>query len=116
LTGEIVLRGLVLVLLVPALGAVAAYRTQPPSAAMVLNGVVPLLVFAGSALAIVNNPPANVNLVGALYFVVPLGVVLACGAGIRRQRVHPALFWCTWAVNIAIVAFLFYLSFLFRIF
>jgi hypothetical protein len=36
--------------------------------------------------------------------------------GLRLRRVHPALFWFTWAVNAAILAFLFYLSFFFKIF
>jgi hypothetical protein len=116
MNGEIILRGLVLVLFIPAIGAIVAYLTGHPSTAMVFNGVVPLLVFAASALVIVSNPPTRVSVVGALYFVVPLVVLLGCGVGLRRRSVHPALFWFTWAVDVAIVAFLFYLSFVFTIF
>jgi hypothetical protein len=113
--GEIILRVLVFMLFIPAVGAVGAYVTGHPSAAMVSNGVVPLLVLLASAVAFLNNP-TTVTVGGMLYFVVPLGVVMACAAGLRRHRLHPALFWLTWAVNLAIVAFLFYLSFMFKIF
>jgi len=84
--------------------------------AMVLNGVLPLLVLIGSALVILNNPPRRISAGAALYFAVPSGVLFACSVGLRNRRLHPALFWFTWTVNLAIVAFLFYLSFLFRIF
>jgi hypothetical protein len=116
MNGENVLRGLVLVLFVPAIGAVLAYSIGHPVMAMVLNGVVPLLVFIGSALVIVTNPPIAVTVVGALYFVIPLGVLAACLVGLRLRRLPPAMFWLTWAANLVIVAFLFYLSFLFTIF
>ena len=116
MSGEIILRGLVVVLLVPAVGAMAAYVTGHPTLAMVLNGGLPLLVLVASALVMWNNPPTNVSVVAALYFACPLVVLLACSVGIRLRRMHPALFWFTWTVNVAIVAVLFYLSFLFRIF
>ena len=116
MNGEAFFRGLVIVLFFPAIGAVIAYLFGHPSVAMVLNGVLPLLVLVASALVTVSNPPTNVSLGASLYFVIPVAVLLACVAGLRVRRLHPALFWFTWAVNLAIVAFLFYLTFLFRIF
>ena len=113
---ENILKVVVLVLCIPAIGGVAAYLTGHPSAAMVLNGLVPLLVVLVSALAMLNNPPTEINLGAALYFVLPVAVLLACGVGLRARRLHPALFWFSWAVNLATVAFLFYLAFLFKIF
>ncbi len=116
MNAEVALRALVIVLFMPAIGAVAAYVTGHPSMAMALNGVLPLLVLLFSALVMLNNPPTRVSVVASLYFVIPLVVLLACWVGLRLRRPHPALFWSTWALNLATVAFLFYLSFLFRIF
>jgi len=116
MNGETILRGLVLVLFIPAVGAVVAYLTGNPATAIVLNGVLPLLVFLASALVIVTNLPATITVAGILYFTIPLAVLLASLAGFRLRRLPPALFWLTWAVNLAIVAFLCYLSFFFRIF
>jgi hypothetical protein len=116
MNGENVLRGLVLVLFVPAIGAVIAYLVGHPSRAILLNAVVPLLVFIASALVIVTNPPIAITVGGTLYFGIPLGVLLACAVGLRGRRPPPTLFWFTWAINLAIVAFLFYLSFFFTIF
>ena len=113
---RIILRGLVLVLFIPAIGAVVAYLIGHPSMAMALNGVLPLLVLFGSAVAILNNPPTEINIVATLYFAIPLAVLVMCSVGLRVRRLRPALFWLTWTVNLAMVAFLFYLSFLFRIF
>ena len=115
MNGEIILRVLVIVLFFPAVGAVLAYFGGHLALAMGLNGVLPFLVFAGSALAMLTNPPTNVSVTGAMYFAVPLAALVASVVGLRQRRLHPALFWCTWAANVAIVAFLFYLSFLFRI-
>jgi hypothetical protein len=113
---ENILKGVVLVLFMPAIGGVVAYLMGHPSVAMVLNGVVPLLVLIVSALAMLSNPPTEINFAAALFFVFPLAVLLACAAGLRARRLHPALFWFSWAVNLATVAFLFYLAFLFKIF
>ena len=103
-------------LFIPAIGATVAYLTGHPSMAMVLNGVLPLLVLIGSAVAILNNPPAEISVVAALYFAIPLVVLIGCSVGLRLRRLRPALFWFTSAVNLAMVTFLFYLSFLFKIF
>ena len=116
MNGETILRGLVLVLFIPAIGAVAAYLMGNPATAIVLNGVLPLLVFVASALVIVTNLPTTITAAGALYFVIPLVTLLASLAGFRLRRLPPALFWLPWSVNLAIVAFLFYLSFFFKIF
>jgi hypothetical protein len=113
---ENLLKVVALVLFIPAIGGAVAYLMGHPSLAMVLNGVVPLLVLVVSALAMLNNPPTEINLGAALYFVFPVAVLLACGAGLRARRLHPALFWFSWAVNLATAAFLFYLAFLFKIF
>ena len=115
MSGETILRGLVLVLFMPVIGGTVAYLIGHPLKAMVWNGVVPLLVFIASALAFLNNP-TQITVAGLLYFAFPLAVLLACAVGLRLRRVHPALFWFTWAVNAAILAFLFYLSFFFKIF
>ena len=116
MNGENVFRVLVIILFMPAFGAVVAYLMGNPATAMMLNGVLPLLVFLASALVIVTNPPTRVTVGGSLYFAIPLAVLLASLAGFRLRRLPPAFFWLTWAVNLAIVAFLFYLSFMFRIF
>ena len=116
MNGENVLRVLVIILFMPAIGAVAAYLMGNPATAMVLNGVLPLLVFVASALVIVTNLPTTITAAGALYFVIPLATLLASLAGFRLRRLPPALFWLPWAANLAIVAFLFYLSFFFKIF
>jgi len=116
MNGENVLRVLVITLFIPAIGALAAYSMGNPAAAMVLNGVLPLLVFIASALVIVTNLPTTITAGGALYFVIPLAALLTSLVGFRLRRLPPALFWLTWAVNLVIVAFLFYLSFFFKIF
>jgi hypothetical protein len=114
MTGEIILRGLVLVLFSPVIGSAVAYAVGHPSIAL-LNALVPLLVFLGSGLAILNNP-TQITAAGMLYFAVPLVALLACAVGVRVRRLQPGVFWFTWAVNVAILAFLFYLSFFFKIF
>jgi hypothetical protein len=115
MTGEIILRGLVLVLFSPVIGAAVAYAVGHPLIALWLNALVPLLVFLGSGLAILNNP-TRITVAGALYFVVPFIVLLACAAGLRVHKLQRGVFWFTWAVNVAILVFLFYLSFFFKIF
>jgi hypothetical protein len=115
MTGEIILRGLALVLFSPVIIAAVAYAIGHPSIALLLNALVPLLVFLGSGLAMLNNP-TRVTAAGVLYFVVPLVVLLACAAGLRVRTLQRGVFWFTWAANVAILAFLFYLSFFFKVF
>ena len=83
MNGENVLRVLVIALFIPAMGAVVAYLMGNPATAMALNGVLPLLVFIASALVIVTNLPTTVTVGGALYFAIPLAVLLASLAGFR---------------------------------
>lgn len=93
-----------------------AYQRGHPSAALAWNGLVPLLVFGASVLAMLSNPPSRITAGGVLLMTVPAVVLLACVAGWRLPGPHPVLFWGSWFANLAIIAFLGYLSFLFRIF
>ena len=78
MAGELILRGLVLIIAIPAIAAPVAYFRDRPTAAVVLNGTLPLLVLAGSALAILNNPSAGISAGGMLYFAFPLVALVIC--------------------------------------
>lgn len=115
MSGEIILRALVFILVVPIIGATVAYRQGRHAAAMVWNGIVPILLVGASALAMLVNP-TPITAGAALLFTVPLGIAAACAVGYRRRSPHPLLFWFPWFGNLAIAAFLVYLTFWFRIF
>jgi len=87
MSGEMILRGLALVLFIPVIGGTVAYLIGHPLKAMVWNGVVPLLVFIASALAFLNNP-TQITVAGLLYFTFPLAVLLACAVALRLRRVQ----------------------------
>jgi hypothetical protein len=115
MAGELILRGLVFIIAIPAIAAPVAYFRDHPTAAVALNGALPLLVLAGSALAILNNPSAGISAGGMLYFAFPLVALVICALGFRLRMLYKPLFWCAWLMNLAMVSVLFYLSFLFRI-
>ncbi len=92
-----------------------AYRGGRREAAIALNGALPLLVIIAAAIAMASNP-TRVTAGGLLLFAVPVAALLACVAGFRVPRAHPPVFWATWTVNLAILAFFVYLAFFFRIF
>jgi hypothetical protein len=80
MSGEMILRGLALVLIIPVIGGTVGYLIGHPLKAMVWNGVVPLLVFVASALAFLNNPTQITCRRAALFY------VSSCGAACVRGR------------------------------
>jgi hypothetical protein len=115
MTGEKALKLLVVLLAIPAIAAPGTYRGGSRGAAIALNGLLPLLVIIASAIAMVGKP-VKITPGGLLLFSVPVSVLVACGVGYRVPRAHPVVFWVTWAINVAIVAFFGYLAFFFKIF
>ena len=102
------------ILLIPAIGALLTYWQGRFAGAMLWNGSLLLLVLGASVLAMLVNRTGITA--GGLLYAIPFVVALAvCTAGYRRQGRHPFLFWFPWFVNLAIVAFLFYLAFWFHI-
>jgi hypothetical protein len=64
-TGELILRLLVLALVAPIVAALVAFLRGHRMAAMAFNGVIPLLVLGGALLTILlTGPPSRVSLGG----------------------------------------------------
>jgi hypothetical protein len=112
---NLLVRFLTCILLIPLLSAAVAYRRGHVASSMLWNGSLPLLVIGVSVLEILVSP-TQITAGGLLYTIPPLAGLAACTAGYLKRGRHPLLFWFPWSVNLAIVAFLFYLSFWFRIF
>ena len=102
------------ILLIPVISAALAYWRGRFAGLMLWNGSLPLLVLGASLLAMLVNK-TQITAGGLLFAIPPIAVLAACTAGYLRHSRHPLLFWFPWSLNLAIVAFLFYMAFWFHI-
>ena len=112
---DLFVRFLACILLIPLISAAVAYWRGRFARSMLWNGSLPFLVLCASALELLVSP-TQITAGGLLYVIPPVAGLPACAAGYLRHGRHPLLFWFPWSVNLAIVAFLFYLAFWFHIF
>jgi hypothetical protein len=101
-------------LLIPLIGAAVAYWRGRFAGAMLWNGSLLLSVMCASILLTLVNK-AQVTAGGLLYAIPPVVSLAVCTAGYLRRSRSWLLFWLPWSLNLAMVAFLFYLGFWFRI-
>jgi hypothetical protein len=113
--GELILRGIIFISLIPSMVAVVVYFRGSRSAAMKWNAVFPILVIAGALLAMLSQPleQQRINLLALSLFAIPIVEILLCLKGARLQ--NPFLFWSVWLVNAAILSAAVYLAFVWRI-
>ena len=102
------------ILLIPLVGAAVAHWQGRFAGAILWNGFLLLLVLGASVLAMLVNK-TGVTAGGLLYAIPPVAALAVCTAAYLRRSRHPFLFWFPWFVNLATVAFLFYLAFWFHI-
>lgn len=108
------LRLIVAVLAIPAACALWNHLRGHAQAAQCWNAVLPGLVLVVCVVAIAHNGLTRITAGGVALTAFPAVVLLAAWAGIKRPSTP--LFWGVWACNIAILAFMGYLAFAFRIF
>jgi hypothetical protein len=108
------IRLLACLLLIPLVGAALAYLRRRFAGAMLWNGSLPLVVMCASILLMLVNQ-TQVTAGGLLYAIPPVLSLAVCAAGYLRRSRHPLLFWFPWFLNLAMVAFFFYLAFWFHI-
>jgi hypothetical protein len=101
-------------LAIPLIGAAASYWLGRRSGAMIWNGSVPVLVLGYIEIWMLTIGGAWT--VAGLPFVIPPAAGLAASAlGYFLHSQRPLLFWFPWCLNLAIVAFLSYMAFWFRV-
>lgn len=108
------IRLLACLLLIPLIGAAVAYWRGRFAGAMLWNGSLPLVVMCVSILLMLVNK-AQVTAGGLLYAIPPVVSLAVCAAGYLGRSRSRLLFWFPWSLNLAMVAFLFYLAFWFHI-
>jgi len=111
---DLFVRLLACILLIPVISAAVAYSRGRFAGVMLWNGSAPLLVMGASVIEMLLNK-THVTAGGLLFAIPPVTALATSTAGYLRHSRHPLLFWFPWFVNLAMVAFLLYLSFWFHI-
>jgi hypothetical protein len=117
LNGDLLVRCVFFATLVLMIGALAAHLIGPRRLAFLLSGLVPSVLLAASALAVLTNGVDRITTAGLAVAAIPVVSLLACVAGGRCGGLASLLlFWLVFAVNAAMIAFCGYLAFWFHIF